>query len=471
MAGSGGYLRNLVAQTGARLVFLFTTLGVFIAIARSMGPEAFGQYSYAVTFATLFATLADFGTGAILGRELTARRGQGDREFFGAFLWLRAASALGLVLPALLIGFLMKPELALPLALAALAIPFLAFRFFEPVYQVYDRPFDALPPALVGSLLYGGISAAVLLSQASVVLLLLGYIAANAAYTVVAFGLSRRSVRPLGAGRRELVRAILVMALPLGVATVFTNLNTRIGTFVLGELRTDFDVGIYNAALRFLDVSAMAAVLMVTPLIPIFAQRAVSDRAGLARDYTALIEHLGAVILPGIVLLPHLSGPIVDLAFGAEFAPAAPVLNVLGISAGFVFFSLASSAANVALGVVRHGYWVGVLAVAVNLSLAVPLAARHGALGAAWGTLAAEVAMLGVSQYYTGTALGKVIRKRRWAGIVLLSAALYAWLEASPLPLAPSVGCGAVAYVAAAFGFGLLDPRHWLRRRARPADA
>ena len=76
MAGSGGYLRNLVAQTGARLVFLFTTLGVFIAIARSMGPEAFGQYSYAVTFATLFATLADFGTGAILGRELTARRGQ-----------------------------------------------------------------------------------------------------------------------------------------------------------------------------------------------------------------------------------------------------------------------------------------------------------------------------------------------------------------------------------------------------------
>ena len=100
MAGSGGYLRNLVAQTGARLVFLFTTLGVFIAIARSMGPEAFGQYSYAVTFATLFATLADFGTGAILGRELTDRRGQDDREFWGAFLWLRAASAFGLVVPA-----------------------------------------------------------------------------------------------------------------------------------------------------------------------------------------------------------------------------------------------------------------------------------------------------------------------------------------------------------------------------------
>ena len=120
MAGSGGYLRNLVAQTGARLVFLFTTLGVFIAIARSMGPEAFGQYSYAVTFATLFATLADFGTGAILGRELTERRGQGDREFWGAFLWLRAASAFGLVVPALLVGYFLKPELALPLQQIAL---------------------------------------------------------------------------------------------------------------------------------------------------------------------------------------------------------------------------------------------------------------------------------------------------------------------------------------------------------------
>jgi O-antigen/teichoic acid export membrane protein len=145
------------------------------------------------------------------------------------------------------------------------------------------------------------------------------------------------------------------------------------------------------------------------------------------------------------VLLPHLSPGIVQLAFGDEFAAAAPVLNVLGVSGGLVFFSLASSATNVALGVVRHGYWVGALAVAVNLSIAAPLAFRDGAIGAAWGTLAAEVAMLLVSQYFTSTALQGVIRKGRWAGIALLSAALYGWLAVAPLSLAPRIACGVLA--------------------------
>lgn len=471
MAGSGGYLRNVLAQTGARLVFVVTTLGVFIAIARVMGPERFGQYSYAVTFATIFATLADFGTGAVLARELADRRGKSDRQFWGAFLWLRTVSAMGLVLPALGVAHLLKPELALALAIACACIPVLAFRFFEPVYQVYDRPWDALPPALAASLLYAGATTAALASGAGVSALLVGYLVANAGYGIVAFGLSLRSIRPSFAGHRTLAKGIFVMSLPLGVSTVFTNLNTRIGTFVLGELRTDFDVGIYNAALRFLDLSAMVAVLMMTPLIPIFAQRAANDREGLATDYRALIEHLGVVVVPGAVLLPYLSPGIVHLAFGKEFDAAAPVLTLLGISAGLVFFSLASSAANVALGVVRHGYWVGALAVTVNLSLAAPLAFEYGAVGAAWGTLAAEVSMLAVSQYYTSTALRGTLRPLRWIAIAALSAALHAWLEFSPAPLAVSIATGIAAYAVVVWFGGLVEPTRWLRRRIGPADA
>ena len=471
MAGSGIYLRNLVAQTGARVLFIGSTLATFIAIARLLGPEAFGQYSYAVTFATLFASFADFGTSSILGRELTARRGRDDRAFFGAFFLLRVASALALVLPALVVAYFLKPEIMGLLALACMAIPVLALRFFEPIYQVYERPFDAVPPAVAGSLVYFGSTLAVLHAGGGVLALLAGYIGGNAVYGLLAWWLSRHAIRPLLRWDGALIRRILQLALPIGVASVCASLNSRVGTLLLGELRTDHEVGIYNAAFRFLDVAAMGGVLLVTPLIPIFAQRAIGDRPGMARDYTALVEHLGVVAIPAALALPMLSPGIVRLCFGQEFAASAPVLNVLGFSAALIFFSLASSAANVALGVVRHGYWVGILALAVNLSLSLLLIPRHGALGAAFGALAAEISMLAVSQYYTSAALGAVLRPGRWALLFALGVALWLWLEAAPFAPEILLPSGLVAYAACAWTLGLVDPGLLRRLEAPPAGA
>lgn len=471
MAVSGGYLRNLVAQTGARLLFIGATLMTFIAIARLLGPGPFGQYSYAVTFATLFATLADFGTGSILGKELAERRGRDDRAFFGAFIVLRLASSLALVLPALAVAYLVKPELLAPLALASVAIPVLAFRFFEPVYQVYERPFDAVPPAVAGSVVYFGTTVSVLWAGGGVLPLLAGYVAGNAVYGLVAFWLSQRGLSPILRWDDARVRGILRLALPIGVATVFTSFNSRVGTFLLDEMRTDHDVGIYNAAFRFLDFAAMGGVLLVTPLIPIFSQQAISDRAGLARGYAALVEHLAVVAVPAALSLPILSPVVIRLCFGEAFAQSAPVLNVLGLSAGLVFFSLASSAANVSMGVVRHGYWVGGLALAVNLALSFVLIPSDGPLGAAFGVLAAEISMLAVSQYYTSAALGAVLRPSRWAILLALGAALWLWINAGPFPPEIRLPLGLVAYGVAAWMLGLVEPGLLLRRESGPAGA
>lgn len=462
----GSYLRNLLAQTGARILLIGSTLVTFIAIARLLGPGPFGQYSYAVTFATLLATLADFGTSSILGKELSERRGRDDRAFFGAFVLLRAASALVLVPPALLVARFLKPDLGLPLAAAALAIPFLAFRFFEPVYQVYERPWDAIPPALASALVYFGSTVAVLTSGGGVVPLLGGYAAGNATYVVTAWWLSRRALRPELRFDPALVRGILRLAAPLGVATVFTSLNSRIGTLLLGELRSDADVGLYNAAFRFLDFAAMGGVLLVTPLIPIFAKRALVDRPGLARDYASLVEHLAVVAIPAALVLPFVTGPVIALCFGPEFAASAPILDILGLSGALVFFSLASSAANVSLGVVRHGYWVGGLAVAVNLCVALPLVPRLGPVGAAWGALAAEISMLAVSQWKTSGALPGALRAGRFARLAALGALLAAWIHAIPLPPAVAIGSGLAAYGVAVACLGLVEPGALLRRRA-----
>ena len=56
-------------------------LAASILIARVLGVEGFGQYSFVVAFATLFSMGMDWGLEHVFVREISRREGDGSREF------------------------------------------------------------------------------------------------------------------------------------------------------------------------------------------------------------------------------------------------------------------------------------------------------------------------------------------------------------------------------------------------------
>ena len=90
------YFKNtswLFAEKVLRMV-----VGIFVAIwvARYLGPEQFGLFSYAGSFVGLFTAFATLGLDGIVIRELVKDEGRRDKligtafwlKFFGAFLVL-----------------------------------------------------------------------------------------------------------------------------------------------------------------------------------------------------------------------------------------------------------------------------------------------------------------------------------------------------------------------------------------------
>ena len=430
---------------------------VFVIVARTLGAEGFGQYSYVLTFLGLFLVVADFGTTAVLAREIAQVRSERE-TYWGSFLGIRLGLAILAGLLAAGLAFPLRPDLLSYLLVGAACMPLLASRFFEPLFQVSGRPWDSTTSSVAYAATHlVGVAVAVRFAG-TLAAIFAAYLVANLVYTVLAFSLSRRALRPRWTPLdRAAMASIFRLAVPMGVGSLFVMLNMRADVFLLARLASDTAVGLYSAAFRFYDLAALVAVILATPILPIFAAQAAVDRSGLRSVYRRLNDLLGVVLIPVAVLTPIFSPTVMTLAFGEPFRAASPVLDVLAWVSILIFYAQLGSAANLAVGDVTHAYWNGALAATINIGLNLAWIPKYGYMGSAWATLVGDAALLGVSQAYVFRNLGVVFRPGPWLRIVAANAVL--WLIARsgllPAPVTVQLGLGLLAYVLLVVGLGL----------------
>jgi O-antigen/teichoic acid export membrane protein len=253
--------------------------------------------------------------------------------------------------------------------------------------------------------------------------------------------------------------SIFRLAMPIGVGSLFVMLNMRADVFLLARMASDTAVGLYSAAFRFYDLAALVAVILATPILPIFATKAAVDRSGLRTVYRRLNDLLGVVLFPVAVLTPVFSETVMTLAFGEPFRASARVLDVLAWVSILTFYAQLGSAANLAVGDVTHAYWNGALAATINIGLNLAWIPKYGYMGSAWATLAGDAALVGVSQAYVFRNLGVVFRRGPWLRIVAANAVLWVIARSGfvPAPAAVQVGLGLLAYVLLVVGLGLFS--------------
>ncbi|MDR2678810.1 MAG: oligosaccharide flippase family protein, partial [Zoogloeaceae bacterium] len=113
-------LRNLFWMVFSSAVRLGSGLVLFVLIARHLGPEEFGHYMFWYGLTLLFATLAGFGLGNMLLKEI-AQHPETAAHTLGEALSLRLTLAVAVLCVALIAAFFVdRPELLLLLLFANL---------------------------------------------------------------------------------------------------------------------------------------------------------------------------------------------------------------------------------------------------------------------------------------------------------------------------------------------------------------
>ena len=238
--------------------------------------------------------------------------------------------------------------------------------------------------SLIFGVIYLVLALLVLVLTKSLLGVILAYIGSNVVYAFLAFFLSLKLLHPRFRLQLPVVRKILKLSFPLWVSSVFAMVNSKVCIFLLASLKSDYEVGIYTAAYRFLEMAGLLGAMLMNPIVPIFSEKAVLNREELRQNWAKIAGALAVFLIPVGILSPYLSPLLVRLVFGEAFAESAKVLNVLAWVGVLVFFGLLSSALNLSLGVVRHGYWNMALATFITIVLNYLWIPRYSYLGSAW---------------------------------------------------------------------------------------
>lgn len=177
--------------------------------------------------------------------------------------------------------------------------------------------------------------------------------------------------------------------------TVATTVYTNLDTVMLGLMKSDFDVGIYNAAIKIKTLLVMLVTSLGTVMLPRLSEYAEENRTG---EFRHLISKAISFVLlfsvPVSLFCMIFADQIILLLSGREFLPAAipmivlmPTLILIGLSniTGIQILVPTGREKQVMISVTAGA----LIDLAVNLLL-IP---EYGSTGAAIGTLLAETAV------------------------------------------------------------------------------
>jgi|GEM_PF-431211 O-antigen/teichoic acid export membrane protein/GNAT superfamily N-acetyltransferase len=432
------YFLNVLAQGVGRVGTFGVNLFVAVVVARLGGVDLFGQYSYILTFLSVFIVIADSGMTSVLGKHI-AQVQTSKEAYWGNYLLLRVSFCLLVVILSVVSAYFLRRDLFALLVIGSLALPFLSSRFFEPIFQVYDRPWMSTYSSLVYASSYLLFSFAALKFSKTLLPLIWGYVLANILYSVAAAYSSHKLVKPVLRVDVAIIRSILRLSVPLGVSGLFVIINSRSAIFMLADMKSDDYVAMYNAAYRFVELTAMLAVMLFNPILPVLSRQASRDRETLRALTREIMELLAAIALPVAIICPFVSGPLMRSLYGDAFSGSAAALNVLAWVGVLVLYSLFTSSVALSIGVVKFGYWNTASAALLSIILNYALIPRYGFVGSAWAALICEGFLAGVTVAYITKNMKNLFKGRQWAKIIaancLLAAMLYSPVFGSYMPV------------------------------------
>ena len=388
-------LRRLIVNTGWLLVLrvlrLLFAFFVGIWVARYMGPERYGTYSYALAFVVLFGPIARLGLDGVVVREVVNDPGAKD-EILGTTFLLRLLGSIVCFLAAVAAIVLLRPGDRQSQTLVAIVAFGLVFTAFDAVdiwfqsrvevkYSVYAKS-AGLVLANLGKIFLiltaGGLVAFAWVSS-------LESIAAAVGLVIV----YRYRGYFIGAWRfsRARARSLLSIAWPMILSGALAMVYLRIDQVMLRELVGDEAVGVYSTAVRISEVWYFIPIAIATSIFPELVK---SKRLGEAvyRDrLQSLYDLLAWASMPIVVAITIYAERIVVLFYGAPFSSGGIVLAILIWSSPFIFMREVYARWLVNEDMTRFFIFAHGSGALLNVALNLLLIPRYQGVGAAVATL------------------------------------------------------------------------------------
>lgn len=386
-------LRNFtvkgLGEVGVRIISSATVF----AFAHVLGATAFGEYSTAFAFVTMFAVGVDLGNSAIVMREI-ARSVEKRRLVLGTGNLLKIGATIAIMVA---------------IHFSGLATSFGRHRSFLidtlGFVSISYVLIDYLGIVLAGKEEFGWetflkLACRILISGAGIYVLLrtkalepvAGTMAAAALVSIFfgAFVVSKRfGGFPILFDSATFWRVVKSSAPVLGFIVFWTFYDNQ-DILILNQLKVPSkEIGLFWSATKVLDVLKVLPVVLVTIFLPELARFAQARESFIQTARRVLLATVGLILL--IVPAVWVLAPWIErVLYGPQFVEAAPLLRLLTPALGLAFFNVVCFQMLIAKDQENQIFPGAILACLSNLSFSFWWIPTYGAAGACYALVASE---------------------------------------------------------------------------------
>ena len=397
-------LQKIAKGTG--ILFTGTIIGMLLAfvsrviIVRYTTQTGYGIFSLALVLMSIFVMISTLGLQSGVTRQIAYFRGKKDSKKVSGIVKASIQIALVACVFSSILLFLLSdiisvevfhsPELATPLKIFAIAIPFsVLILIFASIFRGFDRvePNVYFHNILKNFLLLP-LLGIVILFGLSFIGIFYAYLASIAltciAFVVYAAKKLPISVKGENVNAHSLRKELLFFSLPLLAISILGMIMHWTDTLMLGYFKTPDVVGLYNAALPLANLIPVVLTSMNFLYVPIgsqlYSQNLMDE---LRRTYAILTKWMFALTLPLFLIIFLFPETVLNILFGSLYIEASIALQILALGMFIHTFLGPNGVTLIITGKTRFSMWTSLIGVIINIALNIFLIPTLGILGAA----------------------------------------------------------------------------------------
>jgi len=409
-------LINIAAIFSGRVVGKLLAMIIGIILARYLGPENYGKYSFATSICFIFMVFSDFGMDDLLVRDISADRSMADRSF-GASLVVKtfmAVVSIALLWFTLSLMHYSKEMIIYSMVFAIHIIFIVQINTINSIFRANERmEYSACIIIINGILGLSFISCLVYLNQSLLFIIFSRVVVFSLSFLISLYLITKVITRPNFNFNVSFLIEIAKKSFPFLTIGLINTLTLKFDILMLSKMKGEVYVGYYAAAANDLFFSLFIIPGTVTTVVyPIFSRQYRNAKNNLRESINFTIKLLTIIGVPLCIGAFILADQIIYFLFGPQYQNSIIVLRIIAFAISFMFIREPFGFGIAAIGKEKMLMWMNFLSLVLNIMLNIILIPLYSHVGAAITSVGCIILTCFLSFYY----LNKTIQ-----GIKLIS--------------------------------------------------
>ena len=338
------YFKNTSWMVLEQAIRMVSSLLIGIWIARYLGAENYGIYSYVIAFSAIFTVISKLGLDSVIVKEIVNKLEKTD-IYLSTCFWIKLKSSIILIIIIACTLYLteQEAEIKIYIMIISFSMIFQSFDTIEYYFQAKTLAKYISISKIIQITISSSIKIYLVMNNYELFYFVLIFLFDNITLSVLylySFKVNKKKLK-YNIFNLKIAKELLKESWPLIFSSFFAMIYLRIDQLMIMEFLGGKELGLYSAAVRLSESLYFIPILLTTSLFPaIINSKNVSQKLYKKRLQDLYIL-LVWIAIPLSIFFNYYSEEIINLTFGSDYLKSHQVLLIHVWSSIFIFLSAA----------------------------------------------------------------------------------------------------------------------------------